>query len=167
MPRVIVLVPNAEGEAALVADAVARGAAHVRFTEVEPRVVSAAPVIGRSVRTLRGSDDLRDSDAVVFVAGHASEATDTLLEALDAAEHEQPADAFLDTVFAVAGTTDAQLLSRVARLGGIIVSPPRAAGDAMREAEALGERVATVVEWVRHARSHEHGRAHGASHHHD
>jgi hypothetical protein len=88
-----------------------------------------------------------------------------LNDLLDAAERGAPSGAFLNTVFAVLGSDEAELLARVARLGGIVVTVPRTSSDPLQDARTLGERVATVVEWVRHARSHEHGHSHHSHHH--
>jgi hypothetical protein len=148
------------------AEIVAASAANVRFTDVDVRSMSSHSVNGRNVKMWGGVEAFRDYDGVVFAASLRGDVNAPLHEALDAAEREQPPDAFLNTVFAVAGSSDPALLSGVARLGGIIVSSPRDSGDPTRQAHALGERVAKVVEWVRHARSHEHGQAHGHSHHH-
>jgi len=159
LPRMIVLVPDAE-DAAVVAEVIAAGAENVRFTEVDVRTVSTPPVNRRGPRAWTGADELRDYDGVVFAASAREDSNAPLHQVLDAATREQPAGAFLNTVFAIGGTTDVALLARIAALGGIIVSTPP------EESRALGERVATVAAWVRHARSHDHALTHGHSHHH-
>jgi hypothetical protein len=158
----IVLVADAE-DASAVGNAIAAGAANVRFTEVELRHMSTRPATGRPGWT--GADELRDYDGVVLAASARDDANTPLGQAIDAAAREQP-DAFLNTIFAVAGTSDAALLARVATLGGIIVSIRRTEQGAATPSRVLGERVATVVAWVRHARSHDHGFADDHRHHH-
>ena len=162
----IVLVAGAEDATAVLAEAVAAGAAHIRFTEVDVRTTSSHSTNDRQIRMWGGVDELRDCDAVVFVPSLQADSNAALSEVLQTAERE-PADTFLNTIFAVTGASDAAFLARIANLGGIIVSPPRGSQDSTRQAHALGGRVAKVVEWVRHARSHDHGHTHEHSHHHD
>jgi hypothetical protein len=165
VPKVIVLVPGAQHSASGVSEAVAAGAARVRFTEVEVRAVSHDPTTSRGIRVLDAINELRTYDAVIVAASAQPGEESTLLDVLETAERTLPKDAFLNTVLAVAGASDA-LLARAARLGGILVSVPRRSDDPAQQAGDLGERVATVVEWVRHARSHEHGHSHSHSHSH-
>ena len=84
-------------------------------------------------------------------------------------ERAEPVGVFTNTVFAVLGGDNTTLLGSVARLGGIIVTEPLGVDDPESRARATGKRVAKVVEWVRHAQSHEHAHAHShQSHdHHD
>jgi hypothetical protein len=168
VPKVIVLFPGAHHDAtAPMAEAVAAAAARVRFTEVELRATSAGTTGGRQhVKVLGPDEHLSDYDAVVVVTSSPADADRALETVLGAAERGQPSNAFLNTVFAVAGTDDSGLLARLARLGGILVTVPRGSDDPAGRARALGERVATVAEWVRHARSHEHAHSHEHSHHH-
>ena len=157
MPRIIVLVPDAE-DAAKVAEVIAAGAENVRFTEVDVRAVSTPSANRRGPREWTGTDELRDYDGVVFATSTREDSNAALHDALDAAAREQPEGTFLNTVFAIGGTSDVALLARIAALGGIVASPPP------EQSRAVGERVATVVAWVRHARSHDHALTHGHSH---
>jgi hypothetical protein len=168
LPKLIILFPGAQhGAAMALAEAVAAAASRVRFTEVELRATSGGTTGGHQhVRVLAGCEELRDYDAVIMVPSSPSDTGTDFGDVIGAAERGLPSEAFLNTVFAVAGPDDGGLLARIARLGGIIVSTPRGLEDVIDRAEAVGERVATVVEWVRHARSHEHGHSHQHSHHH-
>jgi hypothetical protein len=167
VPRVIVLVPSAQHTAQTVAQTVADGAAQVRFTEVEVRAISSdAPFDGQRVRVLEGIESLSESDAVIVTTSDAPDADSALRGVLAEAERDLPSHAFTNTVFGVIGANEAEWLPLVARLGGIVVSIPRGIDDPDARARALGERVATVVEWVRHVRAHEHGHGQHHSHHH-
>ena len=143
------------------ADAAADGAASVRFTEVDVRAVDVHV-------------SARDYDGVLIVVPTRGELPSELDAFLSSLEREQPVDAFLNTVFAVAGedlTAPAALtalVSRVARLGGIIVSEPRGHHTASSEerARVTGKRAAKVIEWVRHGLGHEHAHATHSHHHH-
>jgi hypothetical protein len=162
---VIVLTPAAGDKKTALVTAIVTGAENVRFMEVDVcevgvRSTSRDHVGGQQTDV----DELLDYDAVVFTSGGPG-ADNPLVELLRSAERHRPADGFSNIVFAVAGASDGALLSLVANLGGIIVSPPRGIPDPEAHARALGHRVATVAEWVRHARSHEHGQAHTHSHH--
>lgn len=163
LPRVIVLVPNARDATTPLTQAVATGAAHVRFTEVDVRAVTSGDGDERA-RIWRGVDELRDCDGVVLVSPPDANCA-PLADAIDLATTAASPGTFANTVFAIAGRSEA-LLARVAALGGIIVTSPTALNDGEGDPHALGQRVSTVVEWVRHARSHEHGHTHSHSHHH-
>ena len=109
MPRVIVLVAGAEDATAVLAEAVAAGAAHIRFTEVDVRTTSSRSTNDRQIRMWGGVDELRDCDAVVFVPSLQADSNAALSEVLQTAERE-PADTFLNTIFAVTGASDAAFL---------------------------------------------------------
>lgn len=160
MPKVIVLISGAERRVAVLADAVAHGAAHVRYTEVDVRAISSASGANGQTRELGRDEQLRDYDGVVFSISSPPDADTALNDFLDAAERDALSGAFLNSVFAIIGSDDPVSVARVARLGGIVVTVPHTSSDPLQHARMLGERVATVVEWVRHARSHEHGHSH-------
>jgi hypothetical protein len=167
VPRVIILVPSAQQTAQTLAQTVADGATKVRFTEVEVRAVSHnVRADGRQPRILERIEALRESDAVIVTTFAAPDADAPLRDVLARAEHDLPRDAFTNTVFGVIGANESEWLPLIARLGGIVISGPRGYETPSDQALALGERVATVVEWVRHVRSHEHWQAHQHSHHH-
>lgn len=171
MPKLIVLFYGVESPASTLAEAAADGAKSIRFTEIDVRAGSShEPTTGRRYRLLDSPDRVRDYDGVVLSAPAAGEVPaelDALLVALESAE---PIGVFADTVFAVLGGENTTLLGRVARLGGIIVAEPMGLDDPEGRARATGRRVAKVIEWIRHARSHEHSHAHAhadrSDHHH-
>ena len=117
MPKVIVLISGAEHRAAALADAVAHGAAHVRYTEVETRAMSAASGATGQTRELGRDEQILEYDGVVFATSSPPDADAAFNDFLDAAERDARSGAFLNTVFAVIGSDDAVWLSRVARLG--------------------------------------------------
>ena len=166
MPKLIVLFYGAESPASTLAEAAADGAKGVRFTEVDVRAGSShEPTTGRRHRSLDSSERLKEYDGVVIAAPAAGEIPAELDALLGELEHTEPVGVFTNTVFAVLGGENTTLLGRVAGLGGIIVSEPASLDDPEVRARATGKRVAKVIEWVRHALSHEH--AHERQQHHD
>jgi NAD(P)H dehydrogenase (quinone) len=188
MPKLLVLFHSRTGRTAALADAVAEGAKSVRFAEVDVRRV-AAPSNDHATksrehppgvhRTLDGVASLADYDGVVLVApARESGASEELAELLDPFARYAPRQrlgALPERVgSALAPAEEGEegahwpLLAALGRLGMILVPPlPATAGAPTPDAElqaarALGRRVATVVEWVAHARSHADG--HGHSH---
>jgi hypothetical protein len=167
MPKALVVFYGAESPASTLAEAAAVGAASVRFTEVDVRAGSAhQQQAEKRFKVLDSTESLKDYDGIVISAPAAGDIP-TELEALLATleQHEAPS-AFANTVFAVIGGENTILLGRVSRLGGIIVSEVRGVDDPEARARATGQRAAKVVEWVRHALSHEHGHSHSHSHSH-
>jgi len=156
MPKLIVLFYGAETPAVALAEAAAEGAQRVRFTEVDVRAGAGHPetTVTRHER-LDSATQIQDYDGVIVACPAAGEPPAALTRMLDEIEAE-PEAVFADAVFGVAGGDAAGILGRVARLGGVIVAESRGADDPEERARRLGERVATVAGWVRHARSHEH-----------
>lgn len=161
MPKVMVVFFGTEAPAVALADAAADGAASVRFTEVEVRAGSDHDVTtpGRH-KTLRAASELAECGGIVIAASAAGDLPAGLEALLDTLERTSTSSAFANSVFAVVGGENTVLLGRVSRLGGIIVSETRGVDDPEARARATGARVAKVVEWVRHALSHEHGHHH-------
>lgn len=167
MPKLLVLFYGVESPASTLAEAAAEGAASVRFTEVDLRAGSVhQPDAGRRFKVLESAEQLRDYDGIVISAPAAGEVPAELDALLDTLERVEAHDAFANTVFAVLGGENTIVLGRVSRLGGIIVSEARGIDDPDARARGTGKRAAKVVEWVRHALSHEHGHAHGHDHTH-
>ena len=165
MPKLLVLFYGAESPASTLAEAAADGATNVRFTEVELRAGSARqPEASRRFKVLDAPDQLREYDGIIVSAPAAGEVPTELDALLDTLERHETHDAFANTVFAVLGGENTVLLGRVSRLGGIIVSEARGVDDPEARARNTGKRVAKVVEWVRHALSHEHGHSHSHAH---
>lgn len=167
MPKVLVLFDSADHGADRLAERAAEGVKSLRFSEVDVRFVSNDAADGQRWRRLESLDAVNQYDGVIIVGSdrETSAAIDSLLASLErSAEGE-----FVDQVFAAvpaAGST----ANRLSRLGGIAVGTRAGSADETTEAGKIGERVAKVAEWVRHALSHEHGHGHTnhahAHHHH-
>lgn len=160
MPKVIVLFFGAESPAVTLAEAAADGAKEVRFSEVAVR--SGGPHEATTARRharLESAAHIRDFDGVILACpavGDIPSELETLLDELE----RSAAGALTNTVFGVVGGENTTLAARVLRVGGILVSEPTSVADPQLRAKRLGARVATVVGWVRHALSHEHGHQH-------
>lgn len=181
MPKVLVLFHSRTGNTAALADRIVDGARSVRFTEVDVRRledVTPEPVIAADAawaesraqlrQRYRALDDVRmvaDYDALVVGSpAHTGAPAAEVAHLLDQLAPLAATGALADMVgaaFTPASPDDsepmlASLLMPLARLGLILVPPaPSAPQD-------HGARVATVAEWVRHAKSH----AAGHHHHH-
>jgi hypothetical protein len=168
MPKVLVLFYGVESPASALAEAAADGATSVRFTEVDLRAGNTHRAeTGRRIKVLESADQLGNYHGIVVSAPAAGDVPSELDALLDTLERQETAETFSNTVFAVLGGENTVLLGRVSRLGGIIVTEPRAVDDPEAHARGTGKRVAKVVEWVRHALSHEHGHTHTHSHSHE
>jgi hypothetical protein len=160
MPKVIVLFFGAESPAVTLAEAAAQGAKEIRFSEVAVR--SGGPHEATTARPharLESPAEIRDADGVILAcpaAGDIPSELGALLDDLD----RSPMGPLTNTVFGIVGGENTTLAARVLRLGGIVVSEPTGIADPHVRARRLGARVATVVGWVRHALSHEHGHQH-------
>lgn len=165
MPKLIVLFDATDGAAAALAENAAAGAKGVRFTEVDVRVLGEAESsAGHRQRRLESADQLRDYDGVVVACSSSDRVPQELGRLLDDLE-SAPASSFVNAVFTLLGAEQTPLLARVARLGGIVVSPPPGVDEPGARAAAAGARAAKVVAWVRHALSHE--QLHQQQHHRD
>jgi hypothetical protein len=162
MPKLLVLYAGAERSSAL-ADAVARGARGVRFTEVELRRTAGGPDKERpepaaaKSRGLDAYETLTDYDALVLVGDESGAAALTAL-----ADGEGPLTDVVGTVVAAEGIprqTTESLAAALGRRGMILIS-------GSDDPESVGRRAAKVGGWVRHAKGHEHGHTHGHSHGH-
>lgn len=132
MPRLIVLFFGPESGAEALAEAAAEGATGVRFTEVDLRGVAAHRASSSAAhKSLDSSIQVRDYDGVILAWPPTAETPVELSRTLDEMQSEA-ADAFTNTVFGVAGGEDSIALYRVARLGGVLVTEPRATGDGRR-----------------------------------
>ena len=168
MPKVLVLFHSSAGSTSAIAEAIAEGAGSVKFTEVElRRIGDSAPGATAKHRALESIEALADYDGLIVCSGTRQgpsvEATQLLAQATGLASRGLLADK-VGSAFGVeelpAGERDAStesILLSLMRLGMLIVPP--GTGDA-NGARQLGARVAKVSEWVRHAKSHEHGHKH-------
>ncbi|MEO8561578.1 MAG: hypothetical protein ABI601_05860 [bacterium] len=165
MPKLLVLFDPRSPDMAALADAIAEGARLVRFAEVDVRCVSHTMPDGISAtrhRTLESADALATYDGVVIGAFSAETKGDGVVDSLSAAT-----TSLVDKVGSVFTTARADaersavLWSVLAAMAdrGMILVPPRVNGlpsDELSSAREQGKRVADVVGWVTHARSHHH-----------
>ncbi len=185
MPKVLVLFHSRTGTTAALADAIADGAASVKFTEVDVRRVDdlAPPIVidadessknsrailAKKYRTLGSIDVLAQYDAIIL-GGPARYGilSAELKHMLDQAGALASRGAFRDKIGSAFGPVSApngggdtnimSMLLPMMHLGMILVAPGYSDGsgdDPMALARAHGARVAKVAEWVRHAKSHE------------
>lgn len=158
MPKTLVLFQGTDADLIAMAEAVADGVRSVRFAEVDLRQLAdtAAPD-GARHRVLATAEELAGYDGLVL--GAATE--DTRLPASvtrllsEAAPLRKQGQLTLSVgaAFATGSGADASwaLLRALGELGVVLVPP---AGNA--DAKQLGHRVAHVVSWITHARSHHH-----------
>lgn len=163
MPKTLILFHGSSDAVATMAEVVAEGARSVRFAEVDIRRLAAvgeAAGSGRH-RTLSGSDELAGYDGLVLgsAAGPVPGVVAGLLDA--AAELRRGGGltvsvgaAFVaDASGAAGGDARWALLRAIGGLGVVLVPGD---GDDPEVAKKLGHRVAHVVSWITHARSHHH-----------
>ena len=180
MPKLLVLFHSRGADAIALAEAAAAGARSVRFAEVDLRrledagAATQAPATDGAGRVHRTLDHVEDITAY-----------DGLILAL-------PAEG--DTALALTGTVGALAGSLVNKVGSVVTDAEGAARTALvwsaltpmadrgmilvptpftnttdepptESARRLGKRVAEVISWVTHARSHHHHEPHQHDHH--
>ena len=163
MPKTLVLFHGNSKDIATLADAVADGVRSVRFAEVDVRRLAApSEAEAGRVRTLGSADELAAYDGLVLGTDAGGPVPDAVTELLAKAGTLRQQKALGTSVGAgfVAGAsaTDAEdarwaLLRALGALGLVLVP---ASGDGPEAARQLGHRVAHVVSWITHARSHHH-----------
>ena len=164
MPKTLVLFHGSTKDIAALAEAVAEGVRSVRFAEVDVRRLAGPDADGEPdrVRVLAGADELAAYDGVVLGADNRAAEPDAVAHLLaDAAalRQQKALGASVGAAFvAGAGTTEAEdarwtLLRALGALGLVLVPGTGAGAEAARQ---LGHRVAHVVSWITHARSHHH-----------
>lgn len=179
MPKLLILFHATGPTIARLADAVADGARSVRFAEVDVRRVVARaggavsddaverPDAGdestASIRELESSDALAGYDGIIVGTMDSSGAeTDPVMAQLTATSGSlvnKVASAFTPSgPEARRRATLWAVLTPMANRGMILVPPSfdASADDELEAARRQGKRVADVVGWITHARSHHH-----------
>jgi multimeric flavodoxin WrbA len=189
MPKLLVLFHSRTGRTAAladaIADAIADGARSVRFAEVDVRRLDdGRDAEGgdrdgsrRRHRALADEGSLADYDGIILGAsaqeGSIPSEIIGLLERLEPLRRTGALVNKVGAAFVPAGSAEEpalwSLLGAMGRLGTILVPPLPTSGSSGPDAELaaatdLGRRVATVVEWVTHAKHHAHGHSHGHPH---
>jgi hypothetical protein len=164
MPKTLVLFHGSSKDIATVADAVADGVRSVRFAEVDVRRL-ADPGDGAEeggARSLSSAEELAAYDGLVLGTDSRGPAPDVVTRLLADAGTLRQQKALGTSVGAAfvagASATEAEdarwaLLRTLGALGLVLVP---ASGDGAESARQLGHRVAHVVSWITHARSHHH-----------
>jgi multimeric flavodoxin WrbA len=160
MPKLLVLVPARGIELAPLADAVLEGARSVRFAEVDVRTLDDGADATSNRKPLAAIDDLASYDGIV-VGAPAGDVDGTAvretLARFGGSLANKVGSAF--TTGSGAGRTAVlwSALSPMADRGMILVPLPFADDGASTDAcRQMGKRVAEVIGWVTHARSHHH-----------
>lgn len=165
MPKLLVLFDPRSDDMTRLADAVAEGARSVRFAEVDVRTSSDASSASAATtrhRALENADMLAAYDGIIVGAAPAGSTNGAALEQL-----VPPATNLLNKVgsaFTAAPPGDGRreilwsVLTPMADRGMILVPPQitTSPADELESARAQGKRVAEIVGWVTHARSHHH-----------
>lgn len=180
MPKLLVLFQSRQPEVVELAEAAVEGARRVRFAEVDLRRLAGADDTSSSTdatgrrdhRTLAHAADVAAYDGLILVLADGTEASAAL-----AATIGEAGTALVNKVGSA--LTPAESTERRAVLWsaltpmadrGMILVPAgfEDAGEPAEAARRLGARVAEVIGWVTHARSHHHHEpaAHGHRHEH-
>jgi len=164
MPKTLVLFYGNSEAIAAAADAVAEGVRSVRFAEVDVRRLTGAGEGASSSRhrALTGADELAPYDGLVLVSDAGTRiptAIEQLITNAGALRQRTALGTSVGSAF-VAGATPAAnedgrwaLLRALGALGLVLVP---ASGDGAEAAKQLGHRLAHVVSWITHAKSHHH-----------
>lgn len=159
MPKTLVLYHGSGDDVAAMAEAVAEGARSVRFAEVDVRQLTegTAPTAGR-VHALASAEELAGYDGLVM--GVSSDkgmpaAITRLIAEADALRQQGSPGLLVGAAFAAGAASDEACWTLLRALGGlgVVLVPPGVNG---LDARKLGHRVAHVVSWITHARSHHH-----------
>jgi len=166
MPKTLVLFHGAGDDVVAMAEAVADGVQSVRFAEVDVRRLDEPGASGNATRhrALAGAEELATYDGLVLGTG-AGEVLPGAVSRLLAQANDIRRSGTFGTLVGAAfsatggdahdGNDDARwaLLRALGELGLVLVP---ATGGGAESARKLGHRVAHVVSWITHARSHHH-----------
>lgn len=183
MPKLLVLFQSRHPDVVALADAAREGGRSVRFAEVDVRRIGAmddvesspSPSIGSWHRALEHADDMARYDGMILVLSPDSAANDSLLHTIatfGGSLHDRVGSVIAPPTDGAATQVVWEGLRVLAGRGMILVpGAGEASSPADESARRLGKRVAEVVGWVTHARSHHHHDApredHHGHHHHD
>ncbi|HEX7942404.1 MAG TPA: hypothetical protein VF488_11405 [Gemmatimonadaceae bacterium] len=165
MPKLLVLFPARSTELVPLADAVLEGARSVRFAEVDVRTFGDGGDATPSRKPLANIDELTSYDGIVVGVPAEDVEGRSIREALasfDGTLVNRVGSAFTTGSGAARAGVLWSALSPMADRGMILVPLPFS-GEGASDADAcrqMGKRVADVVGWVTHARSHHHHHHH-------
>jgi hypothetical protein len=158
MPKTLVLFHGAGDDVLAMAEAVADGVRSVRFAEVDVRRLDEPGASGSASRhrALAGVEELATYDGLVLGTGAGDALPGAVTQLLAEATRLRQSGTF-GILDAGEGNADADarwaLLRALGELGLVLVP---ATGGGAESARKLGHRVAHVVSWITHARSHHH-----------
>jgi hypothetical protein len=164
MPKTLVLFHGNPDVIAATADAIAEGVRSVRFAEVDVRHLAGAGEAAQAGRhrALADAAELAPYDGLVLVTeelGSVPAGVGQLVTEAGALRQQKALGTSVGSAF-VAGVDAArgedgqwQLLRALGALGLVLVP---ASGRGLEGARQLGHRVAHVVSWITHAKSHHH-----------
>jgi hypothetical protein len=170
MPKLLVLFQSSDADVVRLAEAAAEGARSVRFAEVDLRqlpgaddAAGTAPAsTGRTHHRLQDIDAIGQYDGVVLAVGRNGEGVLRALDGFGGALANKVGSVVTPARGDERRTILWTVLAPMADRGMILVPAPftdeSAGGD--EPVRALGKRVAEVIGWVTHARSHHHGHGH-------
>jgi NAD(P)H dehydrogenase (quinone) len=178
MPKLLVLFQSRSPDVTALAEAVVEGARSVRFAEVDLRRLAVSDedphlpdTSGRSHRALERVEEIAAYDGLVLALSGDGDRGTTLTNAF-----ESLGGSLVNKVGAAVTTAEGagrsavlwSALTPMADRGMILVPMPFAEPTEAASARRLGKRVAEVIGWVTHARSHHHhDHHHGDQHTHD
>ena len=179
MPKLLVLFHSRSPDVIALAEAAVAGARSVRFAEVDLRRLDASGAdahatalggVGHTHRTLEHVDDVTAYDGLILVLPGAADAAAPLTETVAtlAGSLENKVGSVLMTSEGEGRRAIWLALTPMADRGMILVPAPftNAEGTAEDSARRVGKRVAEVIGWVTHARSHHHEPHHHEQHSH-
>ncbi|HTK46968.1 MAG TPA: hypothetical protein VL328_03175 [Gemmatimonadaceae bacterium] len=158
MPKLLVLFDASEPALAQLADAIAAGARTVRFAEVDVRRAGDGATDGRwRHRALGGPEEFAQYDGIVLGVpehdGSGPGAAESTLTRFEGSLANKVGSAFTAAEGAPRRETLWRALAPMADRGMILVPAPLTGPS---DEAALGARLAEVIAWVTHARSHHH-----------
>ena len=168
MPKLLVLFQSRRPDVVHLAEAALDGARRVRFAEVDLRRLADADASrhwetidttsGREHRTLEHVDDIAAYDGFILVVSGAGSATlARTISALGATLTNKVGSALTPAAGMDRSAVLWSAMTPMADRGMILVPPPFADdGEPAEAARRTGTRVAEVIGWVTHARSHHH-----------
>lgn len=166
MPKLLVLFQSHSPDIVRLAESAADGARSVRFAEVDLRRLPttngahdpAPAATGRAHHLLRDADDIRQYDGLILAAEGEGEALVRTLDAFGGSLQNKVGAVVTPAAGADRRTVLWSFLGVMADRGMILVPAPFDVEDAASDESTrkVGKRVAEVIGWVTHARSHHH-----------
>jgi hypothetical protein len=164
MPKLLVLFQSSSTDVVRLAEAAAEGARSVRFAEVDLRHLpvseggAVSDATGRAHHPLQSADDVRQYDGLMLAVGESGETMVGALGRFGGSLANKVGSVITPATGADRRAVLWSVLGPMADRGMILVPAPFADESPVSEESirGLGKRVAEVIGWVTHARSHHH-----------